>query len=122
MPDEGYETSTGTTVAKSEADLLVRATSSSDFHATIPGTTLGALNLGLGISGTTIHTLVRGGASSVGEAEDGGEVVTIRAGHAAGVTESSVRFVGGKPESVVMMRTAREIMRGSVLVPESVFA
>lgn len=122
MPETGYETSTGAKVAKSEADLLVRAVSSGDFHATIPGTTLGALNLGLGMSGTTIHSLVRGGMSSVGGTEIGGEVVTIRAGHAAGVTESSVRFVGGKPESVVMMRTAREIIRGSVLVPESIFA
>jgi len=92
----------------------VRAISSGDWHATIPGTTLGALNLGAGIKGTVIHDLIQ----PKGEI---GDKVTVRAGHKAGVAESTVRFVNGKPESVVMMRTAREIMRGDVLIPERVF-
>lgn len=57
-----------------------------------------------------------------GEGQEG--VVTVRVGHAAGVASSSVRFEPaskgakerGRPVSVVMMRTAREIMRGEVLV------
>lgn len=120
IPESGYETSTRERVAQSEADLLVRAVSSGDFHATIPGTTLGALNLGVGIPGTVIHELVGGGEGR------GEEVVTVRAGHAAGVASSSVRFVVGEmgkrvPTSVVMMRTAREIMRGEVMVPQRFF-
>ena len=78
---------------------------------------MGALNLGLGIPGTVIYELVGGGEE---------EVVVVRAGHAAGVASSSVRFVQGEkgrrvPTSVVMMRTAREIMRGEVMVPQRFF-
>lgn len=102
---------------KEDSDLLVRAISSRDFHATIPGTTLGALNLGLGIPNTIISDLVHG----VGEKSQQGEVVRVRAGHAAGIAESRVRFESGRAKSVVMMRTAREIMRGSVMVPSRCF-
>jgi 2-methylaconitate cis-trans-isomerase PrpF len=110
-------------VEKADADLLVRALSSGDFHATIPGTTLGALNLEMGTKGTVIHDLVSSSSppSSFTGESDNDRVVTVRAAHAAGVAESSVRFEGGKPQSVVMLRTAREIMRGEVLVPERVF-
>ncbi|BGP24508.1 methylitaconate delta-isomerase [Rhodotorula toruloides] len=124
VPAEGYSTTSGTHVKPEEADIHVRAISSGDWHATIPGTTLGALNVGAGTPGTAIHDLIstrrKGGASRAAE-KGGNEVVTVRAGHAAGVAESSVRFVDGTPESVVMVRTAREIMRGEVVIPESVF-
>jgi 2-methylaconitate cis-trans-isomerase PrpF len=51
-----------------------------------------------------------------------GNTVTVRAGHKAGVAESTVRFgkESGKAESVVMSRTAREIMCGNVLIPERI--
>lgn len=110
---------------------MVRAVSSGDWHATIPGTTLGAVNLGAGIPGTVIHDLLAqtrpaAGAAGASGADAAGEVVSVSVAHAAGVSKSSVRFVGeGKarrPESVVMMRTAREIMRGSVLVPERIYS
>ncbi|GAA6002413.1 hypothetical protein JCM10207_001107 [Rhodosporidiobolus poonsookiae] len=114
VPDGGYSTTAGTRVEREDADLLVRAVSSGDFHATIPGTTLGAVNLGLGTPGTVIHEL----ASPAATGED--DVVTVRAAHAAGVASSSVRFSRGRAESVVMVRTAREIMRGEMLVPERV--
>jgi 2-methylaconitate cis-trans-isomerase PrpF len=104
-------------VKEEDSDLLVRAVSSGDFHATIPGTTLGALNLGLGIPNTIISEIVHG----VGGKNGQGEVVRVRAGHAAGVAESRVRFERGRARSVVMMRTAREIMRGSVMVPSRCF-
>lgn len=117
MPDEGYQTSANVTIAQDEADLLVRAVSSGDFHATIPGTTLSALNLGLGIQGTIIEEIVRGKTGNTVVEKD---VVTVRAGHAAGVTTSTLRFEGGKPKSVVMFRTAREIFRGEILVPQKV--
>ncbi|GAA5869696.1 hypothetical protein JCM8547_005108 [Rhodosporidiobolus lusitaniae] len=120
VPSGGYASTAGTRVEKKDADLLVRAVSSGDFHATIPGTTLAAVNLGAGTPGTVIHDLTSGPSStSTGGAQD--EVVTVRAGHAAGVANSSVRFVGGKAQSVVMVRTAREIMKGEVMVPERVF-
>ena len=95
-----------------EADLLVRAVSSGDFHATIPGSTLAAANLGAGIAGTLVSDIV-------GRTVDAGdELVTVRVGHAAGVADSTARFEQGKCISVVIMRTAREIMRGEVMVEE----
>lgn len=119
VPPAGYATTSGERVELEDADVLVRAVSSGDFHATIPGTTLGALSLGKGTPGTVVHDLASSSAFS--EAGEGDGVVTVRAAHAAGVSESSVRFESGKATSVVMLRTAREIMRGEVLVPERVF-
>ncbi|GAA5977652.1 hypothetical protein JCM11641_006890 [Rhodosporidiobolus odoratus] len=130
VPSEGYTTSSGDRVGRENADLLVRAVSSGDWHATIPGTTLGALNVGMGTPGTVVRSLCAPTPKpspapaniTAGAGQEEERVVTIRAAHAAGVAESSVRFeAGGKPQSVVMVRTAREIMRGEVLVPERVF-
>ncbi|KAM0746909.1 DUF453-domain-containing protein [Meredithblackwellia eburnea MCA 4105] len=121
VPTEGYVTSSGgdATVQPGDADLLVRAVSSGDFHASIPGTTLGALNLAYGTPGTIVARSI---VPVVGAKDD---VVTVRAAHIAGVSSSTVRFEGvgeeRKPKSVVMLRTAREIMRGSVMVPERAF-
>lgn len=117
VPTEGYTTSSLTTVNPGEADLLARTISAGDPHATIPGTTLGALNLALGIEGTVVQSLI-GGTKGMEE------VVEVRAGHMAGVASARVRFgrdEEGKriPESVVMWRTAREIMRGEILVNDA---
>ncbi|GAA5944928.1 uncharacterized protein JCM15063_001994 [Sporobolomyces koalae] len=120
VPSTGYTTSSNESIKVDQADLLVRAISSGDWHATIPGTTLGALNIGLGTPGTVIHDLVKPRPDR-GLDNDG--TVTVRAGHIAGVAESTVRFgtTSRKVESVVMSRTAREIMNGNVLIPERVF-
>lgn len=115
MPSNGYTTSAGSQILQKDADLLVRSVSSGDFHATIPGTTLGALNIALGYTGSTVNALV----STKEAVRDG--IVQIRAAHAAGVADAKVRFEQGQPKSVVMTRTAREIMRGQVLVEERVF-
>lgn len=132
MPSEGYITSSGTRVEQDEADFVARTVSSGDWHATIPGTTLGALNIGAGTKGSVIWKLRHGEAGSEKKEEEG--VVQVRVGNAAGVASSSVRFEWRKgqgekdregalrPVSVVMMRTAREIMRGEIMVPERVFA
>ncbi|GAA5942106.1 hypothetical protein JCM3775_007403 [Rhodotorula graminis] len=122
--NDGYTTSSGVRVAPQDADLLVRAVSSGDWHASVPGTTLGALNIAAGVEGSVVRDAMRAGAGagaaqSLGEGGARDEVVRVRAAHAAGVTESSVRFdAEGQAQSVVMVRTAREIMRGEVLVPE----
>ena len=121
---DGYTTASGLRVEPQDADLLVRAVSSGDWHASIPGTTLGALNIAAGVEGSVVREAMRAGAGAgarAGAGEGGvrDEVVRVRAAHAAGVTESSVRFdAEGRAQSVVMVRTAREIMRGEVLVPE----
>ncbi|ORY92664.1 hypothetical protein BCR35DRAFT_286005 [Leucosporidium creatinivorum] len=132
-PSEGYRTSSGTRVEQQDADFVARTVSSGDWHATIPGTTLGALNIGAGTKGSVVWKLMNG--EEVGGKEEGNAgVVQVRVGNAAGVASSSVRFERSRgkgeaeeegelrPVSVVMMRTAREIMRGEVMVPERVFA
>lgn len=119
LPSGGYSTSSGGRVDDGDVDLVARSISSGDWHATIPGTSLGALNVAWGTPGTVVHALRKDSASV--ETQD---VVTVRAGHAAGAVSSSVRFetdgATRKPVSVVMMRTAREIMRGEVRIDESV--
>lgn len=138
MPAGGYPTSVSTHVQQAEADILVRAVSSGDFHATIPATTLGALNVAAGTQGSVVNELIKTGRVGVdSEKSDstpppstpgpGEEIVSVRAGHPAGTAESTVKFVideGGrrKPTSVIMMRTAREIMRGEVMIPREVFS
>ena len=117
VPEAGYTTSSGGRISAHEVDLCARAISSGDWHATIPGTSLGALNIAWGTPGTVVSVLA--GASRRKLVED---TVTVRAGHAAGAVSSTVRFEGERncrrPVSVVMVRTAREIMRGQILVDE----
>ena len=110
IPPGGYATTTGELV--DAADVLVRAVSSGDWHATIPGSTLAAVNLGAGVAGTIMSDLM-GRSTTAGD-----ELVAVRVGHAAGVAESTARFEGGNCVSVVIMRTAREIMRGEIMVDE----
>ena len=77
-------------------------------------TTLGALNIGAGTPGTVIYEVLA-------TRQPSGEVVEVRAAHAAGVAVSNVKFERGQPVSVVMKRTARKIMEGEVFVPERFF-
>lgn len=130
MPSAGYDTSSaGVRVEATEADLVARTISSGDVHATIPATTLACLAIGAGTPGSLVSLLMAREdltpGKVVAEAEEG--VMSVRAGNAAGVAESAVRFERGgdgrvEPSSVVMVRTAREIMRGQVMVPERCFA
>ncbi|KAM0787543.1 hypothetical protein ACM66B_003614 [Microbotryomycetes sp. NB124-2] len=116
VPHQGYASSNGSRVVPADADIVARAVSSGDWHRTIPGTTLAALNVAVGTPGTIVQAL----AGTSAPAASGH--VTVRAAHEAGVTESTVRFEGGKPQSVVLLRTAREIMSGEVKIPERVFS
>lgn len=69
-----------------------------------------------------MHDVARSAGNA--PAQDG-DVITVRAAHAAGVSSASVRFEGEgearTPTSVVMMRTAREILRGTIACPERIF-
>ncbi|KAK4051214.1 hypothetical protein OIV83_003036 [Microbotryomycetes sp. JL201] len=121
LPPQGYISSNGSSVARSDADLVARAISSGDWHRTIPGTTLSALNVAAGIPGTLVHEMIAGPAANAQLTAYGTSDITIRAAHEAGVTQSTVRFEDGKPQSVVLVRTARQIMCGEVMVPERVF-
>lgn len=88
-----------------DADVVVRAVSTGDFHRTVPGTSLSALALAGSIDGTVVARLA-------GVADRDG---LLRVRHPAGVAEARVRTRDGK-SAICMTRTAREIMRGHVLV------
>ena len=90
--------------------------------AALPGTVVAeAAGVGVGAAGDGV-------AATAGAVGDGpGPLRTVRIGHPAGVLEIVVE-VGRGPDGrwrvprVTVDRTAREIMRGSVLVPESYLA
>jgi 2-methylaconitate cis-trans-isomerase PrpF len=110
-PRISYTTTGGDKIDSSAMDIAVRAVSVGNFHRTVPGTTLSALNVARTVRGSLV-------AGAVGPpVDDGEDVVSIRVGQPAGVAESKVRLRDGRAQAVVMTRTARELMRGEVLVP-----
>lgn len=103
------------------ADVAVRLISMGRAHRTIAITGAMAAATAVALPGTVA-------AATAGGAGDGlGLPRTVRIGHPAGVLEIGVE-VGRGPDGrwqvprVTVDRTAREIMRGSVLVPESYLA
>lgn len=103
------------------ADVAVRLISMGRAHRTIAITGAMAAATAAALPGTVV-------SEAAAVAGDGpGPLRTVRIGHPAGVLEVGVE-VGCGPDGqwrvprVTVDRTAREIMRGSVLVPESYLA
>lgn len=103
------------------ADVAVRLISMGRAHRTIAITGAMAAATAAALPGTVV-------SEAAAVAGDGpGPLRTVRIGHPAGVLEVGVE-VGRGPDGqwlvprVTVDRTAREIMRGSVLVPESYLA
>lgn len=118
------------------ADVVVRLISMGRAHRTIAITGAMAAAAAAALPGTVVAEAagVGAGAAGDGEAATAGAVGygpglrrTVRIGHPAGVLEIGVE-AGRGPDGrwqvprVTVDRTAREIMRGSVLVPESYLA
>ena len=123
-------------------DVAVRLISMGRAHRTIAITGAMAAAVAAALPGTVVGEAV-GGAGGAGDkaadvvadaagrplptGNELGPVRTVRIGHPAGVLEVGVE-VGRGPDGqwqvprVTVDRTAREIMRGSVLVPESYLA
>lgn len=103
------------------ADVAVRLISMGRAHRTIAITGAMAAAAAAALPGT----VVAAATDAVGDGP--GPIQTVRIGHPAGVLEVGVE-VGRGPDGqwlvprVTVDRTAREIMRGSVLVPESYLA
>lgn len=122
-------------------DVAVRLISMGRAHRTIAITGAMAAAAAAALPGTVVAEAVGAGGAEDGAADmvtdaagrplptgDGpGPVQTVRIGHPAGVLEIGVE-VGRGPDGqwlvprVTVDRTAREIMRGSVLIPESYLA
>ncbi|KAJ3187198.1 hypothetical protein HDU85_007236 [Gaertneriomyces sp. JEL0708] len=106
-----YTTTSNTTVHSEDMDVLARAISVGNVHRTFPATCLMALAAGANIPGTAVSDAVRNKKGK-----------WVRVGHPAGVAEAGADVFqpetsGVKLESVGMVRTARRIMDGEVLVP-----
>lgn len=140
----GFSFATGTAEPKvsligpgdGEADVVVRAVSVGNFHrsaldqpyltsqsadvlslrSTVPSTTLSALAVASSHSTSVVP--------SASASPDG--LMTFKARHPAGIAEATLRLApdseGGGAVSVVVVRTAREIMRGQVLIPNVALA
>ena len=109
-------------------DVAVRLVSMGRAHRTVAVTGAMAAAAAAALPGTVVAEAAGAGAAEDGVAEDGPRPVrTVRIGHPAGVLEVGVE-VGRGPDGqwrvprVTVDRTAREIMRGSVCVPESYLA
>ncbi|CDU24306.1 uncharacterized protein SPSC_03377 [Sporisorium scitamineum] len=128
-PESGYTTTGGQHVQAQEMDVLIRAVSVGNLHRTIPATCLSALAAGRAFPLSTIEQAVQAGTHHKQEASKG-DIVSIRVGQPAGVSEASVKVNpatqadGAKgltrlPESIVYYRTARRIIEGFVHVPRA---
>ncbi len=125
--NEGYTTTGGEKVGEEAMDVLIRAVSVGNLHRTVPATCLSALAAGRAFPQSTIEQAVRAGsAHNDGKSAEGdGEILSIRVGQPAGVSEASVKVRVATddekaqgfekiPESIVYYRTARRIIEGFV--------
>ena len=114
-PAASYGASSGQKVTADGIDLAVRLISMRRTHRTVALTGAMALAAAAALPGTVVADVVSGGAQPDR---------TVRIGHPAGVMEIGVTAERGSDGSwripaMTVDRTAREIMRGSVLVPEA---
>ncbi|SNX87811.1 uncharacterized protein MEPE_06522 [Melanopsichium pennsylvanicum] len=134
-PKGGYQTTGGERVKAKDMDVLIRAISVGNLHRTVPATCLSALAAGRAFPNSTIERAVQEGRMDAkremrAEVAEAKEIVSIRVGQPAGVSEASVKVrpanhqekrlgLESVPESIVYYRTARRIMQGFVDVPHS---
>lgn len=119
-----YRSTSGEDVAAAAADLLVRLISMGRTHRTLAMTGAMACAAAAAMDGSVVAELVGGSIEAAPEAgERAGTARRVRLGHPAGVLAMEVtaeRAAGSwRVPSLVVDRTAREIMRGTVQVPQA---
>ncbi len=116
-PARDYCASDGASVDAADVDLIARILSMGALHHAFTGTGAVALAVASVLPGTLVHALLEGRLVS-GDA--------VRIGHAAGVMAvgASVIEEAGRwrAEKVMLRRSARRLMEGWVLVPDSALA
>ncbi|MCE2532041.1 MAG: hypothetical protein J4F44_06195 [Acidimicrobiia bacterium] len=120
-----YRTTSGTEVAAADVDLLVRLISMGRTHRTLAMTGAMACAAAAAMDGSVVAELAGGSISATppetGEAA--GTARRVRLGHPAGILAMEVTAEGAagawRVPSLVVDRTAREIMRGTVQVPQA---
>ena len=114
-PSRPYATVNGVSLDGKEMDFVSRAMSLGDLHKAYPVTGSICAAVASRVEGTVVNELLSG--------KDLTE--TVRLGHPGGVIELGVRVARGTGgytcERATVYRTARRIMEGHVLVPETCF-
>ena len=120
-----YRSTSGEDVAAAEVDLLVRLISMGRTHRTLAMTGAMACAAAAAMDGSVVAELVGGsiGAATPEPGEGAGTARRVRLGHPAGVLAMEVTAERAadvwRVPSLVVDRTAREIMRGTVQVPQA---
>ncbi len=120
-----YRSTSGTEVAAAEVDLLVRLISMGRTHRTLAMTGAMACAAAAAMDGSVVAELAGGSiAAAPPETGEGAAAARrVRLGHPAGVLALEVTGEGAagawRVPSLVVDRTAREIMRGAVQVPQA---
>jgi probable AcnD-accessory protein PrpF len=113
-PARDYRASDGAPVAAADIDLVARILSMGALHHAFTGTGAVALAVASILPGTLVHQLLGGRLISGDE---------VRIGHAAGVMAVGASVVEEdnrwRVEKAVLRRSARRLMEGWVLVPDS---
>jgi 2-methylaconitate cis-trans-isomerase PrpF len=112
LPAE-YTASSGKLITRSLIDLNARIVSMGKLHHAMTGTGAIAIGVAAATPGTVVHRLL------------GGTLDKVRLGHPSGVmvvgAETEQRSGDWTVTKVVMSRSARRLMEGSVLVPARLF-
>ena len=119
-----YRTTSGADVAAGDADLVVRLISMGRTHRTLAMTAAMACAAAAAMDGSVVTEVAAGSSLTAPARTDGGSSTRqVRLGHPAGVLvlDVSAECTSGtwRVPSLTMDRTAREIMRGEVQVPQA---
>jgi 2-methylaconitate cis-trans-isomerase PrpF len=111
-PPATYQSSSGRSITVEHIDLVARAISMENTHRTFPATSSMCTAVAAAVEGTVVHEVSRAATTE-----------RLRLGHPAGVMEVGAnvyrRGSDWAVESVTTQRTARRIMEGVILVPQS---
>lgn len=111
---QGYTASSGKEINKSSIDLNVRALSMGLLHHAMMGTAAVAIGVAATIPGTLVNL-----------AAGGFEFESVRFGHPSGTLKVGAETVKKESEwianKVIMSRSARVLMKGSVYIPDDGF-
>lgn len=122
-PPRAYPTTSGAEVPAAAADLLVRLVSMGQTHRTLAMTAAMAAAAAAGMHGSVVAEAAADSSAPAGRSGVGAVTRQVRLGHPAGVLTLEVTVSGGdgawRVPRLVMDRTAREIMRGTVGVPQA---
>src|SRR5262249_45528610 len=114
-PPAAYQSSSGRSITREHLHLEARRISMETTPRTFPATSSMCTAVAAAVAGTVVHEVSRAATTE-----------RLRLGHPAGIMEVGAKVYqrgsGWEVESVTTQRTARRIMEGVILVPQSAMA